>query len=54
MSVTKKTKKETCPKCGSTQLKGIWDNTGWDGYKGARHDEQVGTKCLDCGHENYD
>lgn len=37
-----------CKECNQV-MKEVWDNTGWDGYEGPRHDEVIGYE--PCTHE---
>lgn len=40
-----------CFSCGS-DLEAIWENQGWDGVAGPRHDEMVGYYPCDCKKED--
>lgn len=43
-----------CASCGA-ELAPIYENQGWDGFEGPRHDEIVGFKpCSECKEVDYD
>jgi len=45
---TKAPTTDVCLLCGGN-IRGIWQNNGWDGLEGQRMDEITGYECENCG-----